>query len=129
MDTNPQNIQNKQTNKTSNKQIQTPKDKTNTISGKQNQSILDSSISRIQGNKKISHKNKNKDKDKGKQHSKTKPIVDPVPKVSFNFKNNHVDKFYCQQMAKLKLTKTGPIDLGSIPNLPEIPLEQLFGVQ
>jgi hypothetical protein len=83
---------------------------------------------RIPGNKKTSHKNKNKTQPK--QQSKTKPIVDNNnPKVSFNFKNNQVDKFYCHQMAKLKLTKTGPIDLESIPNLPEIPLEQLFGAQ
>jgi hypothetical protein len=133
------NIQNKQLIKTSIKPIpnQNQRDKPiNNVNSKpnipkQNQPILDTHTPtpRIPGNKKTSHKNKNKDKPK--QQSKTKPIsiVDNNPKVSFNFKNNHVDKFYCHQMAKLKLTKTGPVDLESIPNLPEIPLEQLFGAQ
>ncbi len=129
------NIQNNTINKQPLKQISRPKEKTVIVSKpnipKQNQHVQDihTPTSRTVGNKKTSHKNKNKDKPK--QQSKTKQIVDnnPNPKVSFNFKNNHVDKFYCHQMAKLKLTKTGPIDLESIPNLPEIPLEQLFGAQ
>jgi hypothetical protein len=141
------NIQSKTSNKPIQMQNQNQRDKpivnvnSKSIGTKQNQPILGSNIStytstssptptpthtpRIPGNKKTSHKNKNKPK----QQSKTKMIIDNNPKVSFNFKNNHVDKFYCHQMAKLKLTKTGPIDLESIPNLPEIPLEQLFGAQ
>jgi hypothetical protein len=127
------NIQNKQLIKTSTKPIPNQNQRDKPINNvnykpnipKQNQPILDTPTPRISGNKKTSHKNKNKPK----QQSKTKPIsiVDNNPKVSFNFKNNHVDKFYCHQMAKLKLTKIGPVDLESIPNLPEIPLEQLFG--
>jgi len=126
------NIQSNTINKLPIKQIVRPKERTVSVSKpnvtKQNQSILDTPTPtpRIPGNKKNSHKNKNKDKPK---QSKTKMIIDNNPKVSFNFKNNQVDKFYCHQMAKLKLTKTGPIDLESIPNLPEIPLEQLFGAQ
>ena len=50
-------------------------------------------------------------------------------KVSFNFKNNKVDKFYCRQLAIARLTKSRPIDLESIPDLPEIPLDKLFGAQ
>ncbi len=136
------NIQSKQSNKAI--QLQNQKDKpivnvnSKSIGTNQNQPVLGSNIStstststpRIPSNKKTSHKNKNKTQNgQPKQQSKTKPIVDTIPKVSFNFKNNHVDKFYCKEMAIAKLTKTGPIDLESIPNLPEIPLEQLFGAQ
>ncbi len=46
--------------------------------------------------------------------------------VSFNIKNNVVDKFYCPQIALAKVTKTNPIDLNSIPDLPEIPLDSLL---
>jgi hypothetical protein len=47
--------------------------------------------------------------------------------VSFNIKNNVVEKFYCPQVALTKVTKTSPIDLNSIPDLPEIPLDSLLG--
>lgn len=47
--------------------------------------------------------------------------------VSFNIKNNVVEKFYCPQVALAKVTKTSPIDLNSIPDLPEIPLDSLLG--
>jgi hypothetical protein len=49
--------------------------------------------------------------------------------VSFNIKKNQVDKFYCPQMILSKVTKTGLIDLESIQDLPEIPLDSLFGNQ
>jgi hypothetical protein len=50
-------------------------------------------------------------------------------KVNFNLKNNHIEKFYCPQMVVTKLTKVKPIDLGSIPDLPEIPLDSLLDIQ
>ncbi len=49
--------------------------------------------------------------------------------VSFNIKNNVVEKFYCPQIALSKLTKTCPIDLNAIPDLPEIPLGSLIDNQ
>jgi hypothetical protein len=54
-------------------------------------------------------------------------------KIKFNMKKNVIDKFYSAQLASTnalsKITKSGPIDLGSIPDLPEIPLEHLIGIQ
>ncbi len=47
--------------------------------------------------------------------------------VNFNLKKNFVEKFYCPEMAIANLTKSDPIDLGSIQDLPEIPLDSLFG--
>jgi hypothetical protein len=50
-------------------------------------------------------------------------------KVIFKLKNNQVDKFYSPQMVLTKLTKTRPIDLESIQDLPEIPLDEVFRTQ
>lgn len=75
------------------------------------------------------------------QNTTTNPVIKNVKKpvshkqksggsgVSFNIKNNVVDKFYCPQIALSKLTKTYPIDLNSIPDLPEIPLDSLIDNQ
>ena len=49
--------------------------------------------------------------------------------VNFNLKKNFVEKFYCPEMAIANLTKSDPIDLGSIQDLPEIPLDSLFGTR
>jgi hypothetical protein len=86
------------------------------------------------------HSLKVKQKKNNKGNNETNPKNRPVSsngssgggvshKVSFNFKNNKVDKFYCPQLAITKLTKSRPIDLESIPDLPEIPLDKLFGAQ
>ena len=93
--------------------------------------------------KKTSHRNK-KEKPTNKPKSKTASTTNSssitnssstneIPKLKFNMKKNVVDKFYSAQLASSaalsKITKTGPIDLGSIPDLPEIPLEHLIGAQ
>ncbi len=62
----------------------------------------------------------------GKQ--KNRPLsVKNIQRVNFNLKNNQVEKFYCPQMVMTKMTKAKPIDLNLIPDLPEIPLDSLFG--
>lgn len=87
--------------------------------------------------KKTSQRNK-KEKPTNKPKSKTASTTNSsstneIPKLKFNMKKNVVDKFYSAQLASSsalsKITKTGPIDLGSIPDLPEIPLEHLIGAQ
>lgn len=77
--------------------------------------------------KKVSQKSKQPQSVDNKKN-KTIPSINLSQKVNFNFKNNQVDKFYCPQMVISKLTKSRPIDLESIPDLPEIPLEKLLGV-
>jgi hypothetical protein len=69
-----------------------------------------------------------------KQKSKIIPITPPEnQKIKFIMKKNIVDKFYSAQLASsnalAKITKNGPIDLASIPDLPEIPLEHLIDAQ
>ncbi len=80
---------------------------------------------------KLSQKNKKKPIPKpncqSKQKIKTNNNVNG--KVIFNLKNNYTEKFYCPQLAISKLTKSQNINLESIPDLPEIPLDTLFGSQ
>jgi hypothetical protein len=85
-------------------------------------------------NKKLSQKIKKKDNNSNCQ-SKQKLKVNNGNvqsgngKVIFNLKNNYTEKFYCPQMAIAKITKPQDINLESIPDLPEIPLDTLFGNQ
>jgi hypothetical protein len=81
----------------------------------------------IQNQKKVSQKAKQTPNSNKKVKSMTNVPTNLNQKVNFNLKNNQVDKFYCPQLAIAKLTKSRPIDLESIPDLPEIPLEKLLG--
>jgi hypothetical protein len=81
--------------------------------------------------RKVSQKVINKQKNKPDLVIKQQKSIKSLPKsqkVNFNLKNNQVQKFYCPQLAVTKLTKTNPIDLGSIPDLPEIPLDSLLDI-
>ena len=85
-------------------------------------------------NKKLSQKIKKKDNNsncQSKQKIKVNNgnIQSNNGKVIFNLKNNYTEKFYCPQMAIAKITKPQNINLESIPDLPEIPLDTLFGNQ
>ena len=85
-------------------------------------------------NKKLSQKIKKKDNNsncQSKQKIKVnnENIQSNNGKVIFNLKNNYTEKFYCPQMAIAKITKPQNINLESIPDLPEIPLDTLFGNQ
>jgi hypothetical protein len=46
--------------------------------------------------------------------------------VSFNIRKNKVDKFYCPNLPSTS-TKSGPTGSVEIQDLPEIPLDSLFG--
>jgi hypothetical protein len=48
--------------------------------------------------------------------------------VSFNVKKNKVDKFYCPNLSTSS-TKSNPTGSVEIQDLPEIPLDSLFGNQ
>ena len=48
--------------------------------------------------------------------------------VSFNVKKNKVDKFYCPNLP-ISSTKSNPTGSVEIQDLPEIPLDSLFGIQ
>ncbi len=82
----------------------------------------------------VSHKVvKNKTSQKGQQQlTKHKQIASTTngseQKVIFKLKKNQVDKFYCPELVKAKLTKSGPIDLESIPELPDISEKDLLGI-
>jgi hypothetical protein len=85
-------------------------------------------------NKKLSQKIKKKDNNsncQSKQKIKVNngDVQSSNGKVIFNLKNNYTEKFYCPQMAIAKITKPQNINLESIPDLPEIPLDTLFGNQ
>ncbi len=84
----------------------------------------------FQLNKKLSQKKIKKDNKLNFQSKqKIKINNDQSNKVMFNLKNNYTEKFYCPQMAISKITKSQNINLESIPDLPEIPLDTLFGNQ
>ena len=93
------------------------------------------SINRQLNVKKMSHKIKNKqpsvsgDNNVNGGIKKNRPMTSRSQKVSFNLKNNHVEKFYCPQLIVNKLNKPQQIDLELIPDLPEIPLDSLIGTQ
>ena len=72
------------------------------------------------------NKEKTSHKQKKQQVKQSAPTSLRNKKVIFKLKNNQVDKFYSPQMALSKLTKSGPIDLESIQDLPEIPLDEVF---
>ena len=74
----------------------------------------------------IKEKTSHKQKKQVKQTSTSMPTSLRNKKVIFKLKNNQVDKFYSPQMALTKLTKSRPIDLESIQDLPEIPLDEVF---
>ena len=126
---NPQNQNNQIT------QINQPKQNKQTIQNKQPiQNNQNKQKNVIQLNKKLSQKIKKKDNNSNCQ-SKQKIKVNNVDtqsgngKVMFNLKNNYTEKFYCPQMAIAKITKPQNINLELIPDLPEIPLDTLFGNQ
>jgi hypothetical protein len=52
----------------------------------------------------------------------------PGSGVSFNIRKNKVDKFYCPNLPSTS-TKSGPTGSVEIQDLPEIPLDSLFGTQ
>ena len=102
-----------------------------------NQNIVNNQQPRIpmnrqQSARKVSHKVKNKQELVGNNSNmngikKNRPMATKSQKVSFNLKNNHVEKFYCPQLIVNKLNKPQEIDLELIPDLPEIPLDSLIG--
>jgi hypothetical protein len=84
----------------------------------------------FQLNKKLSQKKIKKDnKINFQSKQKIKINNEQASKVMFKLKNNYTEKFYCPQMAISKITKSQNINLESIPDLPEIPLDTLFGNQ
>jgi hypothetical protein len=58
-----------------------------------------------------------------KHTNNTNMIGGHTHKVSFNFKKNHVEKFYCPNLPDQEKSS---IDLNSIEDFPEIPLNDLL---
>ena len=113
-----------------------PNNKLNQINQpKQNKQPIQNKQKNVtQLNKKLSQKIKKKDNNlncQSKQKIKVNNnnVQSGNGKVMFNLKNNYTEKFYCPQMAIAKITKPQNINFESIPDLPEIPLDTLFGNQ
>ncbi len=65
---------------------------------------------------------------KNRQNLSQKVKKQALVGVSFNVKKNKVDKFYCPNLSTSS-TKSNPTGSVEIQDLPEIPLDSLFGTQ
>ena len=115
----------------------------NQIQQSQNQSNMIARIPRKQSHKRNGNQNANDNLNVNVNQNQTKNTQRPrqSPKlkrnlakpsvsagVSFNVKKNKVDKFYCPNLP-ISSTKSNPTGSVEIQDLPEIPLDSLFGIQ
>jgi hypothetical protein len=109
----------------------------NQIQQPQNQTNIIARIPRKQSHKRNGNQNVNVSQNQIKNNQRTRQspklkrnIVKTIPSagVSFNVKKNKIDKFYCPNLP-ISSTKSNPTGSVEIQDLPEIPLDSLFGIQ
>jgi hypothetical protein len=116
----------------------------NQIQQPQNQTNMIARIPRKQSHKRNGNQNANDNSNVSQNQTKNtqRPRQSPKLKrnlakpsvsagVSFNVKKNKVDKFYCPNLpsSSTSSTKSNPTGSVEIQDLPEIPLDSLFGIQ